>query len=143
MGTGANTFGMCTPGLECAQPAPRDDLRSKPLNGRAGFTITELLISVVIVSIGVVGFVSAVGLASTELWFGRRDSEVSLLVVDQLEQLKAMGHDAVQPGQRVEGSYRLQWSVLGNDPKKVLLVAEYPGSNGSAQRDTLVTYLRR
>jgi prepilin-type N-terminal cleavage/methylation domain-containing protein len=134
---------MHAPGLECARTAPRDDLRSKPLNGRAGFTITELLISVIIVSIGVVGFASAVGLASTELWFGRRDSEVSLLVVDQLEQLKSMGHDAVQPGQRVEGSYRLQWSVLGSDPKKILLVAEYPGSNGSAQRDTLVTYLRR
>lgn len=101
------------------------------------------MISVIIVSIGVVGFASAVGLASTELWFGRRDSEVSLLVVDQLEQLKAMGHDAVQPGQRVEGSYRLEWSVLGSNPKKVLLVAEYPGSNGSAQRDTLVTYLPR
>ena len=116
---------------------------SGPQQGRAGFTITELLISVIIVSIGVMGFASAVGLASTELWIGRRDSEVSLLVADQLEQLKSMGHEAVQPGQRVEGSYRLQWSVLGSDAKKVILVAEYPGSKGGTQRDTLVTYLRR
>lgn len=97
----------------------------------------------IVVSIGVMGFASAVGLASTELWFGRRDSEVSMLVADQLELLKSAGHDAVQPGQRVEGSYRLQWNVLGSNPKKILLVAEYPGSNGSTQRDTLVTYVPR
>jgi prepilin-type N-terminal cleavage/methylation domain-containing protein len=143
MCTGARTPGLHLRRLASVRRTSRDDLRSQRLQGRAGFTITELLISVIIVSIGVVGFASAVGLASTELWFGRRDSEVSLLVADQLEQLKAMGHDAVQPGDRVEGSYRLQWNVLGSNPKKVLLVAEYPGSNGSTLRDTLVTYVPR
>lgn len=143
MGTGANILGQRAEGFESALRAPRGGARCSPLQGRAGFTITELLISVIIVSIGVVGFASAVGLASTELWFGRRDSEVSMLVTDQLEQLKAMGYSAVQPGQRVEGSYRLQWSVLGSDPKKVVLVAEYPGSDGVTRRDTLVTYVPR
>ncbi len=143
MRTGARTPGLHLRRFASGQRTSRDDLRSRRLHGRAGFTITELLISVIIVSIGVVGFASAVGLASTELWFGRRDSEVSMLVADQLEQLKASGHDAVQPGQRVEGSYRLQWSVLGSNPKKVLLVAEYPGSSGNTLRDTLVTYIPR
>lgn len=113
------------------------------LRNQAGFTITELLVSVIIVSIGVVGFVSAVGLASTELWFGRRDSEISMLVTDQLEQIKAMGHDAVQPGERIDGSYRLAWSVAGANPKKVVLVVEYPRSEGGTQGDTLVTYVPR
>jgi prepilin-type N-terminal cleavage/methylation domain-containing protein len=113
------------------------------LRSRGGFTIIELLVSVIIVSIGVVGFVSAVGLASTELWFGRRDSEISMLVTDQLEQIKAMGHDAVQPGERLEGPYRLAWDVEGSNPKKVVLVVEYPRSDGSAQGDTLVTYVPR
>jgi prepilin-type N-terminal cleavage/methylation domain-containing protein len=113
------------------------------LRGQGGFTITELLVSVIIVSIGVVGFTSAVGLASTELWFGRRDSELSMLVADQLEQLKAMGHDAVQPGQRVEGSYQLDWHVVGSDPKKVVMIVEYARSAGGTQSDTLVAYVPR
>lgn len=113
------------------------------LRDRTGFTIVELLVSVIIVSIGVVGFVSAVGLASTELWFGRRDSEISMLVADQLEQIKAMGHDAVQPGERIEGAYHLTWSVAGDNPKKVVLVVEYPRSVGGTQGDTLVTYVPR
>ncbi len=112
--------------------------------GQGGFTITELLVSVIIVSIGVVGFTSAVGLASTELWLGQRDSEISMLVADQLEQLKAMGHDAVQPGQRVEGSYQLDWSVAGSNPKRVVMTVEYSRGNGNGTKtDTLVAYVPR
>jgi prepilin-type N-terminal cleavage/methylation domain-containing protein len=114
------------------------------LRNQGGFTITELLVSVIIVSIGVVGFTSAVGLASTELWLGRRDSEMSMLVADQLEQLKAMGHDAVQPGQRVEGPYRLDWSVVGSSPKKVVMTVEYARPKGGGTKsDTLVAYVPR
>jgi prepilin-type N-terminal cleavage/methylation domain-containing protein len=129
--------------IEPGSRARRDVSGPTRLRSRAGFTITELLVSVVIISVGVVGFVSAVGLASTELWFGRRDSEISMLVTDQLEQIKAMGHDALQSGERLEGPYRLAWSVAGSNPKKVMLVVEYPRSDGSTQGDTLITYVPR
>lgn len=111
------------------------------VRGSAGFSLTELLISVVIVSVGVVGFASAVGLASTELWIGGRDTEVATLVADQLERLKAEGYDAVAAGQRVEGDYQLDWDVQGSDPKKVILVASYHGHHGRLLTDTVVTYI--
>lgn len=122
----------------------RTPKRVTSLTSQGGFTVTELLVSVIIVSIGVVGFTSAVGLASTELWLGQRDSEISMLVADQLEQLKATGHDAVQPGQRVEGAYRLDWTVVGSNPKKVVMTVEYARSNGGGTKsDTLVAYVPR
>lgn len=98
--------------------------------------------SVIVVSIGVVGYVSAVGLASKELWFGRRDSELSMLVTDQLESLKALGTAAVASGSRVEGPYRLDWQVQGNNPKTVTLIVQYDRGSGGQQQDTVVAYVR-
>ena len=111
------------------------------ISGQAGFSITELLMAIIIISVGVVGFASAVGLASTELWIGRRDTEVALLVTDQLEELKSRDYAAVVPGARTVGDYQLAWDVQGTDRKKVILVATYYGSNGSVLVDTFVTYI--
>lgn len=113
------------------------------VRGQAGFSITELLMSVIIISVGVVGFASAVGLASTELWIGRRDTEVSMLVTDQLEEIKALDYSAVVPGSKTAGDYQLTWDVQGNNPKKVVLVATYASHNDGLLVDTLVTYIHR
>ena len=83
------------------------------ISGQAGFSITELLMAVIIISVGVVGFTSAVGLASTELWIGLRDTEVALLVTDQLEELKSRDYAAVVPGARLTmGSVYRSWVML-------------------------------
>jgi prepilin-type N-terminal cleavage/methylation domain-containing protein len=113
------------------------------LKSQSGFTLTELLISVVIIAIGVVGFATAIGLASTELWMGLRDTEVSMLVHDQVEQLKALPYDSVASGVRDEGDYHLDWTVSGGSPKKVVLVAEYNRRNGGQRADTIVVYIPR
>lgn len=115
----------------------------KKSKGRAGFTVTELLISVVIIAIGVVGFSTAVGLVSAELWIGERDTDVSMLVADQAEQLKSLPHEQVQSGTRTEGDYQLAWFVEGDDPKKVVLEATYTRRSGSQVADTVVIYISR
>lgn len=115
----------------------------KRSRSRAGFTITELLISVVIIAIGVVGFSTAVGLVSAELWIGERDTDVSMLVADQAEQLKSLPYELVQSGTRSEGNYQLAWVVDGDDPKKVVLEATYMRRSGSQVADTVVLYIER
>ena len=108
--------------------------------GKSGFTLTELLISVVIIAIGVVGFATAIGLASTELWRGQRDTELSLLVTDQAERIKAQPYNLVQSGTRAEGAYVLRWTVQGQDPKRVLLEGTYIHRRGYPVADTVVVY---
>jgi len=110
---------------------------------RAGFTLVEVLISVVVIAIGVVGFVTALGLATTELWIGERDTEVSLLLADQAERLKAIPHDSVAGGEREVDDYRLTWSVQGSDPKRVTLAATYPRYGGGEAADTVVLLIPR
>lgn len=110
---------------------------------RSGFTLVEVLISVVVIAVGVVGFVSALGLATTELWIGERDTEVSLLMADQAERLKALPHDSVASGTRAVGEYELSWSVQGSDPKQVTLEATYSRHSGGEMADTIVLIIPR
>ncbi len=121
-------------------PGPPSTWRQR-FENRGGFSIVELLLSVIIISVGVVGFASAVGLASLELWFGRRDTDISMVVTDQLERLKASGHDAVTSGYREQGEIELSWQSVGSNPKKVVLVATYPTNDGPSRADTVITYL--
>jgi len=113
------------------------------LQNQGGFSVTEILISIVIIAVGVIGLASAVGFASTELWYGDRDTHLSMLMTDQMERLKAAGHDTVSPGQRDESGYRLEWTVEGSAPKKVILSAAYNSHDGVARADTVVAYLTR
>lgn len=110
---------------------------------RSGFTLTEVLISVVIVAIGVVGFVSAVGLSTTELWMSQRDTDVSLLMADQAERLRALPYDSVRAGSRDVGDYGLSWDVQGGDPKEVILEATYARYGGGQAADTIVLYIAK
>ncbi|UCC84215.1 MAG: prepilin-type N-terminal cleavage/methylation domain-containing protein [Gemmatimonadota bacterium] len=115
----------------------------RAVKGESGFTITELLISVVIIAIGVVGFASAVGLASTELWMGGRDTEVSLLLIEHAEKLKATPYDSVQTDSTTSGPYTLKWEVQGGNPKRVVLSATIPLKEAGATADTVVIYVPR
>jgi len=115
----------------------------KRVHGQSGFTLTELLISVVIIAIGVVGFATAVGLASTELFMGGRDTEVSMLLSEQAERLKAMPYDSVQVGTRTEGPYTLNWDVGGGNPKQVTVSVTFSLKDGRIKADTIVVYVPR
>jgi prepilin-type N-terminal cleavage/methylation domain-containing protein len=115
----------------------------RAVKGESGFTITELLISVVIIAIGVVGFASAVGLSSTELWMGGRDTEVSMLLIEQAERIKATPYDLVQTDSITSGPYALRWEVQGGNPKRVVLSATIPLKKDGTSADTVVFYVPR
>ncbi len=116
-------------------------LRAGRVRAAGGFSITEVIVSMMVVSIGVIAFATAVGLASKDIKLGQRHTDISMLVTDQLEQLKTVPYELVQSGQRNLGDYQLTWTVVGTDPKKVVLVVHYPGLHADTRADTLVTYI--
>jgi Tfp pilus assembly protein PilV len=128
------------PNVRCA---PAASPRRPRLARRSGFSITEVVVSVMIVSIGVIAFATAVGLAARDIRLGQRHTEIAMLIADQLEQLKSLPPELVQNGERTQGDYRLSWTVAGSSPTKVVLVAEYPGMKNSPRADTLVAYIPR
>lgn len=109
----------------------------------AGFTITELLISVVVITLGVLGFVSAMAYSTTGLWYGARDTHVAMLAADQLERVRALPYDSVVSGERTAGEYRLEWNVEGADPKRLTLSVTFANREGVPLSDTLVALVPR
>lgn len=114
-----------------------------PATGKSGFTLTELLISMVVVAIGVIGFGTAVGLVSKSLLIGQRDTELSMILQGQAERLKARSPQTVADGSREDGRYRLAWSVDEGSPAKVTLAVEYGRHDGGTAADTVVFYVMR
>lgn len=112
-----------------------------PATRRSGFTLTELLISMVVVAIGVIGFATAIGLVSTSMRIGKRDTELSMLLQSQAERLKAQPAYTLADGSRDEGLYQLAWSVDEGSPTKVTLVADYTRHDGGSAADTVVFYV--
>lgn len=113
-----------------------------PLRQTPGFSLAELLVSVVILSIGVLGFASAVGIASTEMRLGARDTDVAVLLWDQLERLKADGYQDVGSGTRSEGDYELSWVIEEEEGlKRIVMVASFPTMRGETRSDTVVAHL--
>ena len=111
------------------------------LKGKTGFSVTELLIALIMISIGMTGFTTAIGLIAAELKIGRRDTEVALLAAQQIEVLKSIGHDDVTPGSLTQGDYQFDWDVEGSNPKKVIFVATYSKSDGGLKSDTIISYI--
>lgn len=109
----------------------------------SGFTLTELLISVIIIAIGVVGFATAVGVQSKELWIGRRDTQLSMAITDKVEEIKALSYLDVASGSEVVGEHTLTWEVQGGNPKRVVLEATYEGTGGGTLADTVIFYVPR
>lgn len=110
-------------------------------SGQGGFSLTELLISVIIISVGVVGFASAVSLASTELRIGGRDTELATAVADKLEELKASPDSALVPGSETAGGFQLAWDIQGVNPRRVVLAATYASHTGETRVDTFVAHI--
>jgi len=129
------------PSFWCRRSSTAGRRAAVRLRGSAGFSITEIIVSVMIVSIGVIAFATAVGLASRDIKLGQRHTDIAMLVTDQLEQLKTVPYDQVQSGQRTQGDYQLTWTVVGGNPKKVVLVVQYTGLDSNPRADTLVTYI--
>ncbi|NIR42604.1 MAG: prepilin-type N-terminal cleavage/methylation domain-containing protein [Gemmatimonadetes bacterium] len=113
------------------------------LGNESGFTLTELLISVIIIAIGVVGFATAVGVQSTELWIGQRDTRLSMTITDKVEEIKALPYYDVLSGSEVVEEHTLTWTVQAGNPKRVVLEATYEGSGGDQLADTVVFYVPR
>lgn len=108
-----------------------------------GFTLVEVMVALVLIAVGILGFLSVVGVSGRQLWVGQRDTEVSMLVRDQFERLRARGYDDLTSGERTEGNYHLSWEPDPADSSRVILIATYPRQAGGTMSDTLIAYIDR
>lgn len=116
--------------------------------GEAGFTIIEVMIAVVILTVGLLGLTTTSGLVTRMIGRGQRSEVAALLAMQRMERMRPAACD---PARRVAGAEtlfrgsqpiaRLSWTFTdaGNHSIRMRVITDFVVSANRVRRDTLET----
>ncbi len=112
-----------------------------PRGDSDGFTLVEVLISIIVLAIGLLGMLGATTTVIRSLGEADREVAAAYYAHERLEQLDALGCDQVTNGAETrQGIYNLSWTVDGtaaSGARHITLVSSYPLSLERTRTDTL------
>ncbi len=111
------------------------------VSNRRGFTFVEVVVAMLILTVGVLALASSMARLSRILNRGSMATTGALYAQSRLEHLRATGCVSLASGSATPApSYQLVWTVTasGSRTKQIELVSTYPGGNAT-RTDTLVT----
>ena len=108
------------------------------MNDKRGFTIIEVLVAVLVLTVGVLSLVGTAGLVTRMVAQGHIDSEATALAAQRFEILRSEGcANMAASGSTTDGPYTVGWRVLpvANDrARRVYLAISQPTMNGQRSR---------
>jgi len=106
---------------------------------RDGFTVVEVMIAMIVLSVGLLGLLGAGAMTVRAIGESDRTVAAAYFANERLEELEALGCDQVSGGTEVrDGIYTMKWSVTGtptSQTRTVTLEAAYPLSGGRTGND--------
>lgn len=116
------------------------------LKRKDGFTITEVIIAIVVLTVGLLGLVTTAALVTRMIGRGHRATQAALLAQEQMEDLRAqllrLKGCAVIPlaGSNTSGAYARSWRIVAaGNARRIHLYVTYPGSSNRMRTDSLLT----
>jgi prepilin-type N-terminal cleavage/methylation domain-containing protein len=110
-----------------------------------GFTLVEVLIAVVILSVGVLGMVGAAGLVSRMIGQGKRNTQAAVVAMQRMEILRGQALStnprctALAGGTAATTGVTETWTVTGTGKsRRIRLIVQYQTNRGTAV-DTMHT----
>jgi len=106
-----------------------------------GFTIVEVLVAVMILSVGLMGLVTTAGLVTRMIGQGHRFTEASALANERIEVLKSQGCPAAGSATETRGSFVISWRVVevaGGKGRALNVSVQSPTTRGN-RTDTFAT----
>ena len=97
---------------------------------RSGFTVVEVVVAIVVLSVGVLALASAAGQTMRLIGQGRRLTAVAALGREQLESLRRAGCPGTGAGVITRGRIDIQWMVTsgpGGRGVQTTLMIQSPG----------------
>jgi len=96
-----------------------------------GFTLVELVVAVLVLSVGVLALSGTAAAVTRMMGWGQRFGASAVAAQARLEALRAGGCAALGGGLDSTGHYRLRWSVTAaGSLRTVALTVEYPDGRG-------------
>ena len=81
------------------------------MNKKDGFTIIEVIIAVLLLSVGLLGLASTAGTVTRMIGQGQRFTEASSLASERFEIIRSLECDNMAAGSATSGTYALRWTV--------------------------------
>jgi Tfp pilus assembly protein PilV len=112
------------------------------VRSESGFTILEVVIAVLLLSVGVLGMARSSADMTGILSRGDRAITASMYAQERLERLRVVGCDAMTDGNETRGgAYALYWRVIAPtdlEVRRIRLITTYPTGRGT-RADTVET----
>jgi type IV pilus modification protein PilV len=111
------------------------------MTDRRGFTIIEVLVAVMILSVGILGLVTTAGLVTRMIGQGQRYTEASTMASERFEILRAQSCPAEGTGSETRGAFNIAWkvaSVSGGKGREMTVIVTSPTTRGN-RTDTFST----
>lgn len=108
--------------------------------GEKGFTVVEVIIAILILSVGVLGLASTAALVTRMIGQGGSYSQATTLAAEQTEILRSQCDSARAAGSSASGNYAVNWTVTGGaSTDQVTVTVSYPRADGTTRVDTFTT----
>ena len=113
---------------------------TEPTSPRAGFTIVELVIAVIILSFGVLGLAGTTALVVRQVTLADVNTERSAAQQEVIERLRATSTSQITAGSTTVGSFTVAWAVTDSTTygRTVRVITTGPGLSKSASTPSLV-----
>ena len=116
-----------------------------------GALLIEIMLAILILSVGLLALASATGHAARMRQYSRSDMELWAAVQSQADSLTSAGYDELTDGASTgqypagtDQGYPMKWTVSGTDVKTLVLSWERPSRLGQgAIPDSLILYFRK
>ena len=102
-------------------------------NARGGFSLVEVVIAIVILSVGVLGLAGMTGFMVRQTTLADSMTERSAAFQTVVDRLQSMPYDSVSSGSDSVGIFAISWSSVADGPqnKVVTMVTVGPGVTGN------------
>ena len=100
--------------------------------GRDGFTVIEVIIAIVILSVGIIALASTAGLVTRMVAQGQRYSEAAQLANRRFELLRAESCTTLAAGSTTSGQFTETWTIatVGTGGRRFTVVVVSPTGTG-------------
>jgi type IV pilus assembly protein PilV len=111
------------------------------VKNRAGFTILEVLVAMMILTVGILGLVTTAALVTRMIGQGQRYSEASTLAAQRIERMRSRSCTTLANGGATQGAYTISWTVdaVSQPNSRVVTVVVVSPTNRGTRADTFAT----
>ena len=111
------------------------------MNDQKGFTIIEVLVAMLVLTIGIIGLTTTAALVTRMIGQGERYSQASTMAAEQFEVFRSRSCTSLAAGTATRGGFTLNWTVqdaAGGRARAVTVVVLSPTTRG-IRADTFAT----